>query len=174
MVIEKYPDKIVMANPGTIITGKQQMLKGGISQPRNKGLFKMFNLIGLGEHAGSGVPDIFHAWKETGLEEPTVEEKFGNPDRTVLTLPLISSIYDITTSTRAGEIYLHPGEEKGEENRAKTIIKIMAENPKASMSMIAKKTGLTKRQIEKTIMSLKESGKIHREGPDKGGRWVIE
>ena len=99
-------------------------------------------------------------------------------DRTVLTLPLISSIYDITTSTRAGEIYLHPGEEKGEEkgeeNRAKTIIKIMAENPKASMSMIAKKTGLTKRQIEKTIMSLKESGKIHREGPDKGGRWVIE
>lgn len=31
VVIEKYPDKIVMANPGTIITGKRQMLKGGIS-----------------------------------------------------------------------------------------------------------------------------------------------
>ena len=54
--------------------------------------------------------------------------------------------------------YLHPGEEKGEENRAKTIIKIMTENPKASMSMIAKKTGMTKRQIEKTIM---RAGRIH-------------
>ena len=32
------------------------MLKGGISQHRNKGLFKMFNLIGLGEHAGFCVP----------------------------------------------------------------------------------------------------------------------
>jgi len=65
VIIEKYPDRIVMANPGTIITGKKQMLKGGISQPRNKGLFKMFNLIGLGEHAGSGVPDIYiiRGWK---------------------------------------------------------------------------------------------------------------
>ena len=68
VIIKKYPDKIVMENPGTIIIGKKRMLKGGISQPRNKILFKMFNLIGLGEHAGSGVPDIFHAWKEAGLE----------------------------------------------------------------------------------------------------------
>ena len=52
VIIEKYPDKIIMANPGTIIIGKNQMLKGGISQPRNKGLFKMFNLIGYGEQCG--------------------------------------------------------------------------------------------------------------------------
>ena len=89
-MIEKYSDRIIMANPGTIITGKDQMLKGGISQPRNKGLFKMFNLIGLGEHAGSGVPDIFKAWKDAGLAEPIVDESFGGgmPDRTVLTLPM--------------------------------------------------------------------------------------
>ena len=93
-VVEKK-DKIVMANPGTIICGKKQMLKGGISQPRNKGLFKMFNLIGLGEHAGSGVPDIFKAWKDEGLKKPEVEEQFGGrvdgrPDRTILTLPLVA------------------------------------------------------------------------------------
>jgi len=94
VVIEKYPDRIIMANPGTIIPGKKQMLKGGISQPRNKGLFKIFNLIGLGEHAGSGVPDIYHAWKEVGLAEPAVEERFGgsNPDRTILTLPLVHTV----------------------------------------------------------------------------------
>jgi len=40
-------------------------------------LKKPFNLIGLGEHAGSGVPDIYHAWKEVGLEEPVIEERFG-------------------------------------------------------------------------------------------------
>lgn len=96
VIVEKYPYQIVMANPGTIICGKKQMLKGGISQPRNKGLFKMFNLIGLGEHAGSGVPDIFKAWRDDGLETPEVEEQFGgrgdgHPDRTILTLPLFSS-----------------------------------------------------------------------------------
>jgi len=94
VVIEKYPDKIVMGNPGTIIPGKKQMLKGGISQPRNKGLFKMFNLIGLGEHAGSGVPDIFKTWRDEGLKKPEVEEQFGGrrngqPDRTILRLPLV-------------------------------------------------------------------------------------
>ena len=46
VVIEKYPDRIVMSNPGTIIPGKKQMLRGGISEPRNKSIFKMFNLIG--------------------------------------------------------------------------------------------------------------------------------
>ena len=60
---------------------------------QDKGLFKMFNLIGLGEHAGSWVPDIYHAWMEAGLDEPVVEEKFGGnePDRTILTLPLMNS-----------------------------------------------------------------------------------
>jgi predicted HTH transcriptional regulator len=36
---------------------------------RRKG-WKMFNLIGIGEHAGSGVPDIFDIWKNEGLKEP--------------------------------------------------------------------------------------------------------
>ena len=35
-VILKNPDKITIENPGSIITGKSQMLKGGISEPRNK------------------------------------------------------------------------------------------------------------------------------------------
>ena len=92
VVVEKYSDRIIMANPDVIIPGKTQMLKGGVSQPRNRGLFKMFNLIGLGEHAGSGVPDVFKAWKDANLKEPIVEEMFGadKPDRTIVTLPLIS------------------------------------------------------------------------------------
>ena len=64
------------------------MLKGGISDPRNKALMKMFNMIGIGERAGSGVPDIFSVWKDEGWIEPEVDEQY-NPDRTVLTLPLV-------------------------------------------------------------------------------------
>ena len=90
VIIEKHPDRIVMTNPGTIIPGKKQMLRGGISEPRNKNIFKMFNLIGIGEHAGSGVPDIFDVWKAEGLPIPTVMEEFNPeiPDRTTLVLPL--------------------------------------------------------------------------------------
>lgn len=93
IILERYPDKIILSNPGTIPTGKKQMLRGGISEPRNKNLLKMFNLIGIGEHAGSGVPDIYDVWKAEGLDEPIVEEQFGadKPDRTTMILPLIST-----------------------------------------------------------------------------------
>ena len=77
-----------MENPGSIRTGKDQMLKGGISDPRNKTLMKMFNMIGIGERAGSGVPDIYAVWEAQGWKEPFVEEQY-NPDRTILKLSLV-------------------------------------------------------------------------------------
>ena len=90
VVVEGYPDKIIFRNPGTIIVGKKQMLRGGDSEPRNANIMKMFNLIGLGEHAGSGVPDIFSIWNSAGYDDPIVEEFFGDdaPSKTIVTLPL--------------------------------------------------------------------------------------
>ena len=90
VVIEKLPDRLVFANPGSILTGKKQMLKGGISEPRNKNMMKMFNLLGIGDHAGSGVPDVYSVWKREKFDEPMVEEQFGRetPERTTVTLPL--------------------------------------------------------------------------------------
>ncbi len=61
------------------------MLKGGVSEPRNKSIIKMFNLIRIGERAGSGVPDIFSVWDDEGWISPTVDELY-KPDRTILTL----------------------------------------------------------------------------------------
>ena len=52
------------------------MLRGGISDPRNKGIMKMLNLISIGEHAGSGMPDIYSVWKDNSWQEPTVENRY--------------------------------------------------------------------------------------------------
>ena len=88
IVIRKDWDYLIFENPGSIMTGKNQMLKGGISDPRNKIIMKMFNLIKIGERAGSGVPDIFSVWNEEGFAQPILEELY-NPDRTILTLPFL-------------------------------------------------------------------------------------
>ena len=114
VVIEHYPDKIVLANPGTIIPGKEQMLRGGISEPRNKVLFKMFNLIGIGDHAGSGIPDIFDVWEGEGLKEPTIDEQFGPdvPDRTTLTLPLVGKDQPFSEKGPENELENEKGPEK--------------------------------------------------------------
>ena len=88
VVIRKEADKITFANPGYVRTGKKQMRLGGESDPRNKSLMKMFNLINIGERAGSGVPNIFNVWNDEGWEEPVIEERF-DPDRTILTLSFL-------------------------------------------------------------------------------------
>ena len=85
VVIKKENDRLVIENPGSIRTGKKQMLRGGISDPRNKTLMKMFNMIGIGERAGSGIPDIYQVWANEGWQMPVVEESY-NPDRTCLSL----------------------------------------------------------------------------------------
>ncbi len=85
IIIKKENKKITIANPGYIRLGKEQMRRGGLSDPRNKLLMKMFNMIDIGEHAGSGVPNIYNTWEDEGWEEPVIIEEF-DPDRTTLIL----------------------------------------------------------------------------------------
>ena len=103
VVIKKEPRRIIFENPGYIRTGKIQMRKGGESDPRNKSLMKMFNLINIGERSGSGVPNIFNTWEDAHWKEPTIEERFA-PDRTILTLEFIKK-QAIKTSDNVVKIY---------------------------------------------------------------------
>ena len=88
VVVRRTPDKLVFENPGDIRTGIEQMRLGGVSDPRNGLVMKMFSLIDVGERAGTGVPDVFATWANAGLPEPQIEENFGEADRTILTLML--------------------------------------------------------------------------------------
>ncbi len=102
VVIKKEQDKLILENPGYIRTGKEQMRKGGESDPRNKALMKMFNMINIGERAGSGVPNIFNVWKDEGWIEPAIEEKF-DPDRTSLTLEFKKKSGDKKAAIKSGD-----------------------------------------------------------------------
>ena len=188
VVIDKYPDRLVLRNPGTAIVGKQQMIHGGESEPRNSNIMKMFNLIGYGERAGSGVPDIFAVWREAAYEEPTVEEQFGSgrPNRMIVTLPLMKkSVPKETVSTN------NNGAENGAENCAEQTVRIDGKNKiavekriEAVYRTIHKNTnltegeiatilGITRRQVQLATNKLRENGKISRKGSDAKGQWVI-
>lgn len=82
-------DVLIMENPGSIRTGKKQMLKGDISDPRNKALVKMLNMIGIGERAASDVPDIYSVWENQGWIAPEVIEEYAQ-DRTILKLSFVN------------------------------------------------------------------------------------
>lgn len=51
----------------------------------------MFNLLGIGERAGSGLENIQLAWKEQAWLAPDLEELY-DPDRIVLTLRTVSML----------------------------------------------------------------------------------
>ena len=89
VVIERNITSITMTNAGTFRIDLVEAINGGISDPRNSGLIKMFSLINIGERAGSGLPMIFKAWTGTDFAMPDITEK-ENPDRVCLILPVES------------------------------------------------------------------------------------
>ncbi len=99
VVIKLENHRLTLENPGYIRVGKKQFMLGGVSDPRNKGLMKMFNLIDIGERAGSGVPDILNTWADEGLEEPVIVEEY-NPGRTTLVLSFEKQKQVIKTSDK--------------------------------------------------------------------------
>lgn len=86
-MIIKRKNQITMSNPGSFRIEIDAAKSGGVSDPRNGTMLKMFNLIDIGERAGSGIPNIFRVWREQGWEEPVIAES-AEPDRTVLCLSL--------------------------------------------------------------------------------------
>jgi predicted HTH transcriptional regulator len=87
VVVKNRIGMITFENPGSLRIRVEEAISGGFSNPRNSVLMKMFNLLDIGERAGSGIPNIFHVWEAQGWKAPVLEERFS-PDRTVLSLTL--------------------------------------------------------------------------------------
>lgn len=62
LVIIKKKDVITFSNPGNFRIDIEDAKSGGVSDPRNTTLIKMFNLIDIGERAGSVIPNIYKIW----------------------------------------------------------------------------------------------------------------
>ncbi len=91
ILVVKGPDVFLFRNSGTMRLSLEDVLRGGVSDCRNRNLQKMFQLIGYGEQAGSGVPRIYRNWKQQLWRSPYLSERF-DPDIIELTLRMVSLI----------------------------------------------------------------------------------
>lgn len=91
IVIERYADHIDFSNPGTLLLSREQLLQGSISECRNKSLQRMFQMLGVGDKAGSGIAKIRQSWAAQHWRSPRLRETL-RPDRVVLELPMISML----------------------------------------------------------------------------------
>ncbi|MEE4381450.1 MAG: RNA-binding domain-containing protein [Pseudomonadales bacterium] len=107
VLVRRTPDGYLFRNAGRLRVPLEHLYDGGVSDPRNPSLQKMFQLLGLGEKAGSGIPKILRAWHEQEWLRPLITEA---PDRelTTLKLPLASLVpEDVERELRAivGDAY---------------------------------------------------------------------
>ena len=185
IVIKKDADRIIMENPGYIRTGREQMLKGGISDPRNKALMKMFNMIGIGERAGSGVPDIYSVWENQGWEKPIVEEQY-NPDRTILSLSFTKKEAEKISGKKQAEKTSRKNKQKKQAEKtsshgkaAKTgenkrlILKFLAAEGSSKAVDIAAHIGLSPARTRVLLTELADAGKVCAEGNGRLRRYGL-
>lgn len=74
ITVIKTKDYFYFRNPGRLRISLEQVYQGGISDVRNPYIQRMFQLIGLGEKAGSGFVKILRAWNEQHWMKPQVSE----------------------------------------------------------------------------------------------------
>ncbi|MCX7212056.1 MAG: winged helix-turn-helix transcriptional regulator [Burkholderiales bacterium] len=64
-------------------------------------------------------------------------------------------------------------QEKTREKTSAAILRMFGEQPEMSIAELAERLGKVPSTIERAIRKLRESGRLQRIGPDKGGRWEL-
>ena len=93
IVIESFPDRFELSNPGTLLVSREQLLQGAVSECRNLSLQRMFQMLGVGDKAGSGIDKIRRSWSDKHWQSPSIKETI-RPDRVCLTLSMNSILPD--------------------------------------------------------------------------------
>ena len=76
-VVTVSPDAVTLSNPGTLLLPAEVIEGGGVSRPRNATLAAMFNLLAIGERAGSGFDAMRRGCSSAGLPGPVLVESLS-------------------------------------------------------------------------------------------------
>ena len=106
LVISNSGEGFTFANPGSMRVSKKEAIEGGVSDPRNGVMLKIFSLINYGERAGSGLNSIFNVWNHVYHTPAEILEDMGI-DRVTVTLPNGGHEQDVKAML---ELYDHPEE----------------------------------------------------------------
>lgn len=193
VVIDRYPNRIVMSNPGSMLVSMEDFYAGNHSVCRNPLLQKMFIFIGVGEKAGSGADTIVKGWKDNGWTLPVIKEQVA-PDRVTTTMMVsVTSADNVIenadkplinqgTVDNVIENVIENGEKVIESNndvienvteRQDSIIRLIKARPNITIAEIANRIGVVPMTINRDITVLKEKSILQRIGGDKGGYWQI-
>lgn len=105
VLVVKRPDMFGFRNPGLMRISPEMAIQGGNSDCRNRRLQTMFQLVGYGDHAGSGIPKIYSNWANRHWRRPVLYE-VREPEQTLMELRMTSLVPEETIA----ELEAHLGE----------------------------------------------------------------
>ncbi len=91
VLVVKRPDMFGFRNPGRMRIPPEIAIHGGNSDCRNRRLQTMFQLVGYGDHAGSGLPKIYTNWAGQHWRRPVLYE-LPEPEQTLMELRMSSLV----------------------------------------------------------------------------------
>ena len=132
----------------------------------------MFNMIGIGERAGSGVPDIFAVWSSQGWTEPIVEEQY-DPDRTILTLVFSEKQAEKTGGKNKRKKTGGNGQAHKTAVNKELIIVFLASAGEGKTTDIAHEINLSLSRTRVLLSELTKEGRIRADGNGRSRRYSL-
>jgi len=133
-------------------TGLEVALSGGISDPRNSTIMKMFGLIDKGERVGQGIPDSIGNWQLLTNVKPEYSVSY-NPERTIVSIVGLEDyspsdnivVTEDYTSKSRSKAESKSGSKSGSKSRSKTELIIEYCSEPRSLKEISEHFGMKDR-----------------------------
>ena len=162
-----YDDRLEIISIGDLHFGltPEALFREHESKPWNPMIARTFYRRGIIETWGRGTLKIARLMQERGLEPPAVAVRQGAVVITFVLPALVKTPEKSQTQEKM--------QEKTREKTAAAILRMFGEQPEMSIAELAERLGKVPSTIERAIRKLRESGRLKRIGPDKGGHWQV-
>ena len=151
IVVSKGHQEITLSNPGSFRVPLDTAKSGGVSDPRNAAMARMFRLVDVGEYTGGGIPNLYRVWKAEGWPEPVFTESVS-PARVSLTLYMTSHSSSGETTTGGKQVPL------GALSQRQLLIDYLTDHPVSDLFALSKALGITLSRMESLLQQLADEG----------------
>jgi len=161
--VAMYDDRLEVTSSGALHFGftPQALFEPHESRPWNPLIASVFYRRGIIETWGQGTLKMASWAEAAGLPKPEILEV---PGAVVVRFPRKLAV------TTTGET-----PQKTPQKTPDAILELLRQQPRLAFSDIALLVGKSESAVKRAVRKLRESGRLQRIGPDKGGSWrVIE
>ena len=158
-----YDDRLEIISIGDLHFGltPEALFREHESKPWNPMIARTFYRRGIIETWGRGTLKIARLMQERGLEPPAVVVRQGAVVITFVLPALVKTPEKAETP------------QKTPQKTPDAIVDLLRQRPELSLAEVAVILGKSESAIKRAVRSLRESGRLVRIGPDKGGHWQV-